>query len=137
MRQWFLAAILAIALAPFAPAAADGKRAGIAAVIERQIAAFRASDLPGAFAFASPTIRQKFGTPERFGDMVRRGYPMIWRPTRWQMLKLVKTPLGPVQVVLFQDESGRLWEAGYLMKSVGGVWRINGVHVRRRPGTGA
>ena len=135
MRFGFLAVLALLLTAPAASRADDG--AAIAKVIERQIAAFGADDLPGAFAFASPTIQRKFGSPARFGQMVRQGYPMIWRPSGFRMLKIVKTSAGPVQVVLFRDGSGQEWEAGYLMRKIGDAWRINGVHVRRRPGTGA
>ncbi len=46
-------------------------------VIERQLAAFERDDADGAFAFASPGIRRRFGTPETFMDMVRRHYPPV------------------------------------------------------------
>ncbi len=54
--------------------------AEIRGVIERQLAAFERDDADGAFAFASPGIRRRFGTPETFMDMVRRHYPPVYRP---------------------------------------------------------
>lgn len=118
------------------PARADEPGDSIRSVIESQIAAFRANDLEGAYAFASPMIQKKFGNPQFFGQMVETGYPMIWRPSRYEMLRLEETPSGLVQVVLFEDATGRLHEAGYLMELLDGKWRINGVHVRHRPGVG-
>ena len=120
-----------------ATSADDSAGTAIALVIERQISAFQKNDLQRAFSYASPTIQKKFGTPEVFGKMVEMGYPMVWRPSRWQMVKLVDTSHGLVQVVLFVDESGREYEAGYLMQQIDGGWRVNGVHVRRRPSVGA
>lgn len=117
-------------------ARADEPGDSFARVISQQIAAFQSDDVEKAFTYASPNIQRIFGTPKRFGRMVRDGYPMVWRPARFEMLKIVDTPSGPVQVVLFEDQSGRLHEAGYLMQNVDGTWRINGVQVRERPGVG-
>ena len=131
-----LAALILFAGQP-GPARADEPGDSIQSVIERQLSAFRANDLDGAFAFASPMIQQKFGDPQNFGQMVQSGFPMVWRPARYEMLELVETPSGLVQVVLFEDAAGQLHEAGYLMQLIDGEWRINGVHIRRRPGVGA
>lgn len=109
----------------------------IQAVISDQIAAFQANDVERAFTHASPNIQRIFQTPKRFGQMVQQGYPMVWRPARYQWLKIVETDSGPVQVVLFEDQSGRLHEAGYLMQQIDGVWRINGVKLREVDGIGA
>ena len=131
-----LAALILVAAQP-GTARADEPGDTIRSVIEGQLSAFQANDLDGAFAFASPMIQQKFGDPQNFGQMVRSGYPMVWRPARHEMLDLVETSSGLVQVVLFEDAAGGLYEAGYLMQMINGEWRINGVHVRRRPGVGA
>ena len=109
----------------------------IQAVIADQIAAFQANDVERAFTHAAPNIQRIFETPQRFGQMVQQGYPMVWRPARYEWLKIVQTDFGPVQVVLFEDQSGRLHEAGYLMQQVDGVWRINGVKLREVEGIGA
>ena len=109
----------------------------IQAVIADQIAAFQANDVERAFTHAAPNIQRIFQTPERFGQMVQQGYPMVWRPARYEWLKIVETDFGLVQVVLFEDQRGRLHEAGYLMQQVDGVWRINGVKLREAQGIGA
>ena len=77
-----LAAVLLAAQLGAGPARADGHGNAIEAVIADQIAAFRTNDLERAFSHASPMIQSKFRTPEIFGQMVSRGYPMIWRPQR-------------------------------------------------------
>lgn len=109
----------------------------IQAVIADQIAAFGQSDVDRAFTHASPNIQRIFQTPSRFGAMVEQRYPMVWRPARYEWLKIVQTQFGPVQVVLFEDQSGRLHEAGYLMEQIDGIWRINGVKLREVEGIGA
>ena len=126
-----------LALLLFAvPAAAAEPEDSIQAVIADQLDAFQRSDLDQAFTHAAPGIQGIFKTPERFGEMVRSGYPMVWRPAHWEWRELVETGSGPVQVVLFQDQSGQLHEAGYLMQLVDGVWRIAGVKLRAVPGAG-
>lgn len=124
-----LAALLALPGLPRADEAAD-----IRGVIADQIAAFQRNDLDAAFAHASPGIQSRFGDPDRFGQMVRQGYPMVWRPSRFEMLALEETPRGPTQTVLFEDAAGHLWEADYIMQQVDGRWRIAGVSLRRLPG---
>ncbi len=104
--------------------------------INQQIEAFKADDFAEAFTFATPTLQRLFQSPQNFERMVINGYPMVWRPARYELLKLVETEAGLVQVVLFEDASGMLHDAGYLMQQIDGVWRINGVHVRVRPGVG-
>ena len=129
-------AIMIIAIWTPAPAQADGHEKAIQSVIEQQLSAFQANDLDTAFSYASPTIQQKFGSAQTFGRMVETGYPMVWRPSSHRMQELVQTDAGPVQVVLFEDATGRMHEAGYLMQQIDGIWRINGVHVRKAPGVG-
>jgi hypothetical protein len=135
MRRFVL---LCLALAALAlPVRADEPGDSIRAVIVDQLNAFRANDLGAAFAHASPMIQSKFRTPEIFGQMVQAGYPMVWRPSRYEMEALTETPRGPVQTVLFEDQHGRLFEADYEMRQVDGEWRINGVTLRELPGLGS
>ncbi len=140
MRR-FIGLVLALLAAAFlvqeGPARAEEPADSIQAVIVSQLDALQADDPAVAFAHASPTIQSKFGTPEVFRSMVETGYPMIWRPARYQMLALAQTSAGPVQTVLFQDREGRLFEAAYEMQLIDGVWRINGVTLRALPGLGS
>jgi hypothetical protein len=131
------ALIAAAAMTAAAPARAEAPEDAIRAVVLSQLRAFQADDLGAAFAHASPDIQSKFGTPETFGRMVATGYPMIWRPARYEMLGLRQTPAGPVQMVLFEDARGQLFEAAYEMERIGGAWRIDGVYLRHLPGAGS
>ncbi|HUS54026.1 MAG TPA: DUF4864 domain-containing protein [Thermohalobaculum sp.] len=135
MRQFL--SILLILLAAGLPVRADEPADTIQSVISAQVEALRANDLTAAFAYASPFIQSKFGTPENFGRIVATGYPVILRPAGYDMLGLVDTSGGPVQNVMFQDRGGRLFEAAYQMQMVDGVWRINGVVLRAYPGVGS
>ncbi|MEL6997985.1 MAG: DUF4864 domain-containing protein [Pseudomonadota bacterium] len=136
MRLFSILTIIALAL-QINFAKAGEPDASIQAVIADQISAFQKNDLDRAFSHASPGIQRIFQTPRRFGEMVESGYPMVWRPARYEWLKIVNTDSGPVQVVLFEDSRGRLHEAGYLMELIDGVWRISGVKLRQSEGYGA
>lgn len=125
---------LLVALVATLPAKADDITNNIQAVIADQIDAFQRSDLDQAFSHASPKIQGIFETAGRFAQMVRGGYPMIWRPARWEMRNLENFDGTRVQIVLFEDQEGDLFEAAYEMQLVDGVWRINGVQLRRMPG---
>lgn len=116
------------------PAPAQSPAGAIEAVIADQIADFQRDDFVGAFRHATPGIQRKFGGPERFGLMVRNGYPMIWRPSHWEWAGLAEKGSAWVQTVVFVDEMGQSFEADYLMEQVDGVWRIAGVYMRRLPG---
>lgn len=106
---------------------------GISDVISDQIEAFREDDFFGAFQFASPNIQTQFGTPDRFGAMVRNGYPMVWRPgdVRFGALREVDGQIW--QEVLITDEAGKRFGLAYRMERVLGEWKIGGVMVIPAP----
>ena len=135
MRR-FMGLVLAL-LAAALPVRADEPADSIQAVIDSQLDALQANDLTAAFAHASPMIQSKFGTPEVFGRVVETGYPVIWRPASHEMLELIETATGRIQLVLFQDRAGRLFEAVYDMRQIDGVWRINGVYLRALQAAGS
>ena len=110
---------------------------GIEATINRQIEAFRADDFATAFTFASPGIQGMFGTSDRFGAMVRQGYPMVWRPSEIEYLDLENRSGVLFQKVLVRDASGAAHVLEYQMIRVDEAWRINGVVLLRAPGVGA
>lgn len=109
----------------------------IQTVIKEQISAFLADDFETAFGFASPSIKRLFGSPERFGQMVREGYPMVYRPRDVQMLE--QQDIGPhvIQRVLMRDASGRVHILAYAMIETEDGWQINGVQILRAPEVGA
>ncbi|TDL79779.1 DUF4864 domain-containing protein [Palleronia sediminis] len=128
-----LSAILAVAMS--APAALAAEPA-IEGVIAEQIEAFRADDFDAAFTHASPLIRGMFGTPDRFGTMVRRGYPMVYRPSSVEFLGLEDMGTHKLQRVMVQDGGGTFHVLEYEMIRSDGAWKINGVRLVESPGIG-
>ena len=137
-----LLVLLALAIAFVASARAQtpatdigaADRGAIKGVIESQIAAFRRDDGPGAFAFASPTIKRMFGTPENFMDMVRGGYPQVYRPSSVGFGELVRVDGTLVQLVEIVGPDGLPVIAVYEMeRQPDGTWQINGCRLLRPP----
>ena len=85
----------------------------IQSVIQSQITAFKQDDFVTAFTYASPTIRQLFGTPEQFGMMVRQGYPMVWRPGQVDFLPFKSEPSRTFQDVMITDQAGVVHAVSY------------------------
>lgn len=127
----FLTLALPIALAaPRAEAQTVEQADAIENTIRGQISAMRADDWEGAFSFASPMIQGIFKSPYNFSEMVKNGYPMVWKPKDVRTGELVPTPRGLMQTMIFVDQKGRLYIADYLMQEIEGEWRINGVQIR-------
>lgn len=106
-------ATIALCLALAAPAHAQDD--SIQRVISDQIAAFLADDFDAAFTHASPNIKRLFGTSERFGQMVRSGYPMVYRPDQVTMLDQRQVGGQVMQRVMIRDAAGRLHMLAYQM----------------------
>ncbi|MGY6409969.1 MAG: DUF4864 domain-containing protein [Alkalilacustris sp.] len=111
--------------------------AEITRTIQAQIDAFLAGDMDTAFSFASPGIRQTFGTPERFAQMVQSGYPMVFRSAGVRFLDRRDHPGGgQVQRVMIADEVGRVHLLDYLMIEGPDGWQIAGVQILRGQAVG-
>jgi len=102
-------------------------RAAIVAAIQGQLTAFRAGNGPAAFAHASPTIKQMFGTMENFMAMVQSAYPAVYRARNVEFRDTLTTSGDVVQRVRLVGPDGRAVIAAYQMeKQPDGSWRING-----------
>lgn len=119
---------LGLLIALMLPAQAQTK--DISGVISSQLDAFQTGDLERAFSHASPMIKGMFGTPENFGKMVERGYPMVWRPADVLFGPLRSFGGTDVQIVFFTDLQGRVFEASYEMIETEDGWQINGVTLK-------
>jgi hypothetical protein len=108
---------------------AVGEEPAVITSIENQFAAFQRDDFLTAFSYASPTIKGIFQTPENFGMMVTRGYPMVHRPANVQMLDQRDAPGRVVQRVLVTDQAGRSFLLAYEMVKGPGGWLIDAVHL--------
>lgn len=132
----FLASLL-IVLTLMWPPAVEAQEGDIRRVITAQIDAFKADDFDQAFTYASPTIQQIFGDAERFGVMVRRGFPMVWRPADVQFLGLETRDGALWQDVLVRDGAGASHVLEYQMIEGENGWKINAVQIRKPEGVAA
>ena len=105
----------------------------IEATISAQMEAFKRDDFDEAFGYASPSIQGIFGNSERFGQMVRQGYPMVWRPAEVRYLDLREIAGALWQRVEVQDAQGALHYLDYRMELRDGKWKISGVQILRPP----
>ena len=113
---------------------APADRAAIAGVIRDQIAAFRVDDAARAFGYASPAIQAKFGTAERFLEMVRSGYAPVYQAEDLAFGEIAVENGTPVQAVEIHTLEGEGVLALYFMeRQPDGSWRINGVLMTRLP----
>ncbi|MFW5641513.1 MAG: DUF4864 domain-containing protein [Roseicyclus sp.] len=109
----------------------------IEATIRSQFDAFLDRDLGEAWQYASPGIQRLFGSPENFGRMVERGYPMVWTPGRVDFIDLQTLGGLLVQRVEVIDAAGNAHYLGYQMIETEAGWRIDGVRILRAPDVGA
>jgi hypothetical protein len=136
MRKELFATLFAATLSALAiPVVAQ--EGPIQQTIQSQIDAFQADDFARAFTFASPNIKGLFGTPERFGAMVKNGYPMVYRPSGVQMLDLREIAGNLWQRVRVIDQTGAAYFLDYMMVETEEGWQINAVQVLPAPDVGA
>jgi len=133
--------LFAATLAGFLPATAAAEPVSAAdtqavrAVVEAQLAAFAEDDGQRAFSYAAPSIREMFGSPERFMAMVRGSYPVVYRPSAVVFLHPAWVQGQLVQGVHLTDAGGALWLAVYnLERQPDKSWRISGCNVQPSAG---
>ena len=108
--------------------AADAK--SVRAVIQAQFDALAVDDAKAAFALAAPNLREMFGSPDDFIDMVRTSYPVVYRPVSVACLRPEQVAENLFQGVHLTDGDGNLWLAMYRMvRQRDKSWRIAGCHV--------
>ena len=105
--------------------AADAR--AVQLVVRAQLDAFADDNAELAFSFAAPSIRGMFGTPENFLEMVRSGYPVVYRPASVTFLKPKPDAREIVQPVHMTDGQGGSWLAVYrVQRQKDKSWRIAG-----------
>lgn len=107
----------------------DDKDMAIRETILLQIEAFANNEPEQAWAFASEGIKNRFGSPQVFVDMVRQAYPAVHRATAIEFTERVPHGAFEIQVVRLQGPEGKRWDAYYRMVRIEGVWKIAGVRV--------
>ncbi len=116
---------------------AIAQEAPIRATIQQQLDAFNAQDISKAWTYASPNIKGIFGTPDQFGEMVEKVYPMVWRHDAVRMLEL-RTVAGNLwQRVMITDVGGRTYLLDYMMVETQDGWQINAVQLLPQQDVGA
>mgnify|MGYP001548971992 CR=1 FL=1 len=109
-----------------APLGAADKTA-IHDVIAHQLDAFQKDDGATAFSYATPDLRERFGTVANFMDMVKHDYAPVYRPSQVTFGRLEQSDDGTVQHVMLLGPDGNLHEALYFMeRAAGGTWLIGG-----------
>ena len=104
-----------------------GPKEDVQATISSQLEAFLKDDFDTAFKFASPSIRSMFQTPQNFGQMVQRGYPMVWRSQEFNFLEHRTDPTGRAQDVQIIDQSGTAHYLRYFLINTAKGWKVSGV----------
>ncbi len=106
--------------------ASETVKTELKAVIDGQLAAFRANDYPKAFTFASAMIQSMFA-PEEFEKMVKTAYPIIAHSVSTEYGVMFDTGEDAVVNVRVQNAGKQSVEYQYLLKKEGDGWKINGV----------
>lgn len=132
MKHLF-AAVLMLALSVMPGLAQDARSGEVTQTIQSQLDAFQKDDFSKAFTYASPTIKRLFGSPDRFGAMVRNGFPMVWRPSEVQFLEFKDVGGRISQTVLFRDANGVPTVLEYFMIKTPTGWQIDGVQPVEQP----
>lgn len=121
-----VALLLGAAPAQAAPFTAEDEKS-VRSVIEGQLAAFAKDDAAKAFSFAAPNVREAVGSATGFMAMVRKDYPVVYRPASVAFLKPDGKDDQAVQRVQMADSSGVSWLAVYsLERQRNKAWRITG-----------
>jgi hypothetical protein len=99
----------------------------VQAVVMTQLKAFAADDAVGAIAVATPDVRKMVGDPERFLDLVRGNYPMVYHPAGVAFLAPAIDKDQVLQVVSLRDDEDKTWLVLFsLQRQPDNTWRIGG-----------
>ena len=134
-----LAALYLAAAFAYAQALSESDKTEFQSIISSQIDAFRTGDGARAYSYASPTIRTIFPTPESFMNMVRQGYPPVYRAQSFAFGQAGFSASGrPIQRVTVVGPDGQSYQAIYTMeRQPDGKWQINGCALVQAPGLDA
>ena len=130
MRRWLGAILVAFTLFMLPSLASaevsSSDQAAIQSVITNQIEAFRQDNAKGAFGYATPDLQAQFGSPDRFMEMVRHGYPPVYRPRTVDFGPLTEDGGQVLQRVELIGPDGLAYTARYTMeRQADGSWRIS------------
>ena len=142
MRRFLLLLVFAVGLACHGPAASgaaepssapskpqrssDAVKKELSAVIDAQLAAFRANDYPKAYTFAAAGVKTLFPL-DGFEKMVRTNYPVIAGSVSTEYGLAFDTGEEAVINVRIENAAKKSVEFQYLLTKEDGVWKIGGV----------
>lgn len=107
----------------------------VRSVVQGQLAALAKDDAARAFSFAAGNVREAVGSASAFLAMVRRDYPMVYRPASVAFLKPELKGDQVIQRVQMLDADGNAWLAIYsLQRQKNKEWRITGCAVVENKG---
>ena len=117
------------------PATADSispeVQAALQNTITQQMDAFRSDDGALAYSFAAPSIKRIFPSVDRFMNMVRKGYPQVYRPQAVDFGEAVLDNNKLAQKVFIEGPQGKNWVALYTFeKQADGTYKITGVFLQ-------
>lgn len=109
-------------------------KAEITAVIEAQLAAFRAGDFDQAYTFAASPIREMFPLTE-FQQMVKTGYPIIVTSVKAEFGICLDNGTEASVFVHVESKDGTSKDYQYGLVREPSGWRITGVTEPEARGT--
>ena len=109
-------------------------KAEITAVIEAQLAAFRAGDFDKAYTFAASPIREMFPLTE-FQQMVKTGYPIIVTSVKAEFGICLDNGTEASVFVHVESKDGTSKDYQYGLVREPSGWRITGVTEPEARGT--
>lgn len=123
--MWMLLAPAAVAQVAPAVDAADAP--AVQEMIRDQIGAFQRDDAGSAWKHVAPGLKAKFGTADRFLEVVREGYRPVYRPEEYTFRELTRWDGEPAQWLDVTGPDGGTYRALYLLeKQADGTWRTAG-----------
>ena len=105
----------------------------LTAVIDAQLAAFRANDYPKAYTFAAGGIKEMFAV-ENFETMVKTDYPLIAGATKADYGLAFDTGEDAVVNVTVENAAGQRAQYQYTLSKEKGAWKITGVTEQKPDG---
>lgn len=134
MLSAVIASLLLVAAVHAAPLTPTDEK-NIRATVQGQLSALARDDAARAFSFAADNVREAVGTAPAFLAMVRRSYPVLYRPASVAFLKPESSGAQVIQRVQMLDDSGDAWLAVYSLKrQKNQPWRITGCTVVENKG---
>lgn len=100
------------------------------AVVEQQLAAFRAADYSSAYRQAASGVQQKFTVPQ-YEAMIRRDCAAMTSAQRIEFGFVKVDGAAAVVQVFFSDADGSVRSFLYSLIAEGNSWKINGVQPMR------